>query len=139
MMIRSPLNDQIHKETALKYHHLTQLERYQIEAGISLGLSINQIAKQIKRHRSTVFRELRRNGHISREGYSALYSQQQYKDRREKSKKKLIIKGSLKKYIDNRLKLQWSPEQIAGRRKLEGVDCHVKCTHHESTATIDII
>ena len=118
-MIRSPLNYHIQKETALKYHHLTESERYQIEAGISLGISIKEISLKIKRHRSTVFRELKRNGHISREGYSALYSQQQYSERRENSKPAYRIKGLVKKWVDLRLKLQWSPDQIAGRRKLE--------------------
>lgn len=103
----------------MKYHHLTIKERYQIEAGITLGMSISSIARKLGRHRSTVFRELKRNGNISLEGYSPLYSQTQYSQRRAQSKRKYKIKGALKKWVDNRLKLQWSPDQIAGRRCLE--------------------
>jgi IS30 family transposase len=102
------------------YHQLTQQERYQIEAGISLGLSIQEISLRLNRHRSTLFRELKRNGHLYRERYSALYSQSQYRQRRTKCRRKFLIRGSLKRWIDDRLHVQWSPEQIAGRRKLEG-------------------
>jgi IS30 family transposase len=104
----------------MKYHQLTQTERYQIDAGISLGLSIKEISVRLKRHRSTIFRELKRNAHISREGYSAIYSHSQYTQRRKRCLRKPVIRGDIKRWINARLELQWSPEQIAGRRKLEG-------------------
>ena len=103
----------------MHYHQLSQIERYQIQAGIDLGLKIKDIALKLNRHRSTIFRELKRNGHISREGYSAMASQCDYENRRLKCRPKLLIKGNLKTYINTRIKLQWSPEQIVGRRKLE--------------------
>jgi transposase, IS30 family len=106
----------------MNYHHLTQVERYQIQSAIELGLSIKAIAIQINRHRSTVFRELKRNGHISREGYFAQPAGMDYKRRREKCGPKLKIKGNLKSYINSKIKLRWSPEQIEGRRKLEKRD-----------------
>lgn len=119
----SYLNEQVHKESEMnhRYRQLTLVERYQIQAGIDLGLNISEIARQVKRHRSTVFRELKRNGHLTLEGYSALYSQQQYERRREKCRRAFIVEGSTKAWVDERLKLQWSPEQISGRRKLEGL------------------
>jgi IS30 family transposase len=103
----------------MKYHQLSQTERYQIQAGIALGFKIKDIALKLNRHRSTIFRELKRNGHISQEGYSAHPAQMDYWQRRLKCRPKLLICGNLKKYIDTRIKSQWSPEQIAGRRKLE--------------------
>ncbi len=103
----------------MSYHQLTQQERYQIQAGIDLGFSVSTIAIRLKRHRSTIFRELRRNGHISKEGYSAIHSQHQYETRRSRCRRKFVIRSALKLWIDQRLKLQWSPEQIAGRRRLE--------------------
>jgi len=103
----------------MNYHQLTQQERYQIEAGIALGLSILEISKRLGRHRSTLFRELKRNAHITREGYSALYSQAQYEQRRGACRRRFLIRGALKRYIDERMHVQWSPEQIAGRRRLE--------------------
>ena len=105
----------------MRYHQLTEVERYQIQAGIELGLKIKDLAIKLKRHRSTIFRELKRNGHISREGYCAQPAQMIYETRRLKCRPKLQILGQLKNYIDQRIKLQWSPEQIAGRRKLENL------------------
>ena len=117
-MIQCLQNRQV-QETTLKYHQLTQVERYQIQIGLAANMSIKAIAKALGRHRSTVFRELKRNGHISREGYAAIYSQAQYRQRRKKCRRKFLIRGELKAWIDQRLKCQWSPEQIAGRRNLE--------------------
>lgn len=138
-MITSSQNRQVHEEKPLKYHQLTQTERYQIEAGIDLGFSIQEIATRLKRHRSTLFRELKRNAHVTREGYSALYSQEQYEERREQSRRPFLIIGPLKVWIDNRLKLQWSPEQIVGRRRLEslsplGVETIYRYLHREKIA-----
>lgn len=103
----------------MKYRQLSELERYQIDAGISLGLSLAEISRRIHRPRCTVFRELKRNGHISREGYSAIYSTQQRQKRREKCRPKLKIHGEIKQWIDHRLREKWSPEQIVGRARLE--------------------
>lgn len=119
LVINSPLNDQIQRGRNLKYHQLSEQERYQIQAGIHVGMRLFEIATQLKRHRTTIFRELKRNGHISREGYAALYAQSQYKDRRKKSRRRFLVCGELKRWIDFRIQFQWSPEQIAGRRKLE--------------------
>jgi IS30 family transposase len=43
------------------YSHLSQYERYQISAMHRLGQSISQMAKALKRHASTIRRELARN------------------------------------------------------------------------------
>jgi IS30 family transposase len=105
----------------MKYRHLSQVERYQIEAGIALGMNLSQVAKKIGRHRSTVFREIRRNGHITQEGYLGMSAQCDYEIRIKRSKPKMKIRGNMKSYIDRRLRMRWSPEQIAGRRKVEGM------------------
>ena len=120
-MITSSQNRQAHEEKSLKYHQLTQVERYQIQAGIDLGFNIQEIATRLKRHRSSIFRELKRNAHITREGYSAIYSQQQYEERRTRCKRSFVIQGPTKLWVNQRLNLQWSPEQIVGRRKIEGL------------------
>jgi IS30 family transposase len=113
------LNRQVHTEESLKYRQLSELERYQIDAGIAIGMSIADIARKIDRPRCTVFRELKRNAHISREGYSAIYSCQQYDQRREKCRPRFKIQGEMKRWIDSRLKDKWSPEQIVGRARLD--------------------
>jgi IS30 family transposase len=118
-VVTSCKNRQVQQEEQMKYHQLSEVDRYQIDAGIALGMKLSEIAKRMGRSRSTLFRELKRNGHISREGYSAFYSRQQYDARREKCRPKFKIQGEIKKWIDARIKHQWSPEQIVGRAKLE--------------------
>jgi transposase, IS30 family len=103
----------------LNYRQLTLQDRYQIEAGIALGMSIEDIASQLGRHRSTIFRELRRNGRLLREGYCASSAQLQYHWRRDRGGPRLKIRGQLKRWVDDRIRRKWSPEQITGRLKLE--------------------
>lgn len=104
----------------MKYHYLSIIERYQIQAGISLGMPITAIAQMLSRHRSTIFRELKRSGRITREGYIGHLAQQDYAWNRKTCRPKFKISGTLKNMIDARLTLQWSPEQISGRLKREG-------------------
>lgn len=46
----------------MTYRHLTPEERYRLAALRKQGLNKSQIALSLGRHRSTVCRELRRNG-----------------------------------------------------------------------------
>ncbi len=55
------------------YQQMTQVQRYQIEAGLACGKSQASIAKQVGVHPSTVSRELRRNR--SRGLYQATHAQ----------------------------------------------------------------
>ena len=54
----------------MNYTHLTQDERYQIHALRRQGVSVARIAAELERDRSTIFRELKRNGGPS--GYKPL-------------------------------------------------------------------
>lgn len=118
LAVESPKNRQVHKEIFLIYHQLTLFERYHIETGILLGLSITEISRRIGRHRSTVFREIKRNGHVRREGYSANASDQKYYERRTRQGRTKIDRA-MQSEIDEKIKQKWSPEQIVGRFKLE--------------------
>jgi IS30 family transposase len=118
-VINSSENRQVHQENEMKYHQLSEVERYQIEAGIALGISLSDIAIKIKRHRSTLFREIKRNGHITQEGYLGTSAHGSYCIRRQKCKPRNKIRGNLKSYIENRIRMKWSPEQIVGRLRLE--------------------
>jgi len=44
-----------------KYTHLSQEQRYQISALLKAGLKVSSIAEQLNLHRSTLYRELKRN------------------------------------------------------------------------------
>ena len=67
------------------YQQLTQVQRYQIEAGLACGNSQASIAKQLGVHPSTVSREVRRNR--SRGRYKAIHAQHKSMIRRAESYK----------------------------------------------------
>ena len=101
------------------YNYLTINEREKILFFYAKGYSISKIAKEINRNKSTISRELRRNK-INNE-YSPSNAQNLYINRRQKCKpKEKLSNPSIFEYVKTKfLEEQWSPEQIAGRLKLE--------------------
>jgi IS30 family transposase len=107
----------------MDYKHLTEEERYQIDDLKREGLSQNKIAKKMGRSPSTLSRELDRNQ--GERGWRPRQAQ-------IKAVERLITRGSsnAKKVSDNAWKYakkhltedQWSPQQIAGRAELEGLE-----------------
>lgn len=49
-----------HFTTKISYNHLSEAERGKIEAYLSEGIKPSEIAKRLGRHRSTIYREIRR-------------------------------------------------------------------------------
>lgn len=92
---------------------LTLDERVQISLGLAVGQSIRSIAAQIGRAPSTVSREIERNG--GRMAYRASYADSAAWDRAHRPKRcKLIRNRKLARIVATKLRLLWSPEQIAG-------------------------
>ena len=103
------------------YTQLTHEERIKIDALIRVGKEQKEIAKILNKHPSTISRELKRNGRKDG-GYSQGYAMTQlYIRRREANQRFRKIRKIqwLKKYIIEKLRMYWSPEQIAGRLKHE--------------------
>ncbi len=83
------------------------------------GYSDRAIAQVLNRSNLSVSREFARN---SREDgtYSANYADKQYAERRKNCGRKPILENEqAKNYVVEKLEQRWSPEQIAGRAKLE--------------------
>ena len=101
------------------YHHLTYGSRCQIYALRKSGVSVRGMARLLEVSASTVSRELRRNG--GRRGYR-MKQAQRFSEvrRREASMRPRKLTGALWRRIEAKLRLQWSPQQIAGRLRLEG-------------------
>lgn len=104
----------------MKYRQLTYEQRYQIEALKKEGLSDQVIAENLGVHRTTVWREVKRNSlddgeyHASSAAISARL-RYQYKSKNRKLSKVHIA------YIRKHIQEGWSPEQIAGRMALDGL------------------
>lgn len=100
-----------------KYQQLTLEERYQIYALLKAGQSRSVIAQIIGRDKSTIGRELSRNR--SGNGYRPQFAQRRAAQRRA-GKAKARITKDIWAEVEEKLNQQWSPEQISGRRALEG-------------------
>jgi len=90
-------------------------EREEISRMLAQGCSFQSIAKQSGRSVSTVSREVRA-GSCNKYTYRAGQAQrraQRNSGKRKKNKRKLNINRKLKQYIHKKLRLKWSPVQIA--------------------------
>ena len=92
---------------------LTLSEREEISRGIVAEQSIRSMAVSLGRSPSTVSREVRRNGGYNR--YRATLADEQAWDRTRRPKLcKLAGSPWLRRVVSKQLRLNWSPEQIAG-------------------------
>lgn len=102
------------------YHHVTRDLRCQIYALKARGDSLNSIAKQVGKHVSTISRELNRN--TGKRGYRINQADNQARQRRgDASQAPKKLTKDILKIVDEKLYEEWSPEQISGRLKLEGI------------------
>src|SRR6478609_4967851 len=92
---------------------LTLAEREVISRGVTAHRSARSIAKQLGRSPSTVSREIRRNGGYDR--YRATLADENAWARSRRPKCcKLAANPRLRQAVAGKLRLDWSPEQIAG-------------------------
>lgn len=99
-------------------HHLTRDQRVELGMLLRLGHSQAASARQLAVHRSTICRELRRNGHTNRSGYNASIAHAKAKYRRRVAngrRYRLKPEASLTRYCEKALRYGFVPEQIAGR------------------------
>jgi len=111
----------------MHYKHLTLKERYQISAYKKVGYTQSQIAQALHVSVSTISRELNRNSLCGY--YSAESAQRLCYGRHKKKPKYQKMTLEIKRYIKDKLKCDWSPEQIAGVMEKESV---IHAVSHES-------
>ncbi|MHA3978979.1 IS30 family transposase [Halovulum sp. GXIMD14794] len=108
-------------------------ERRMIEDMLAANVPVSRIATEIGRHRSTIYREIKRNSYVDEElpyfnDYYGLTAQR-FASARRARRRKLIRLPELRTAVVDRLKEGWSPEQIAGRLGFEG---HAVRVSHET-------
>lgn len=104
----------------MRYHHLTSQCREKILLGIWKNQSCSEIAEIVGCHKSTISRELTRNG--GRKKYGIHRAQKRYLEVRQACRRtpKLLADKATAELIQARIKeKRWSPEQIVGREKIE--------------------
>lgn len=101
------------------YHHLTYAQRCQVFALKSNEESVQQIASTVSVSQSAIYRELDRNKDDS--GYHYNPAHAKALDRRSRaSNRAKKMTPELIAVIEEKLRLQWSPEQISGWMKKHG-------------------
>jgi IS30 family transposase len=87
------------------------------------GHSQKNIAQAIGKDKSVVSRELRRNCDQRNGIYKHELAQRKYEHRQKNKPKCRRFSTDVQKFVDTYIKLDFSPEQIAGRAKKDGVVC----------------
>ena len=102
-------------------HHLTKIQRYEIFSLLQQKMSINLIAEKIHVHKSTIYREIKRNKQKQKKEYNPEKADQIYKNRMKNKKKHVRFNAQVEQIVRQKLTLEWSPEQICGWGKLNGL------------------
>ncbi len=107
-------------------------ERARIEAMRAAGASVDDTARRLGRHRSTVYRELERGGGV----YDAEAAQTAAEARAARPKTPaLAADAGLAAAVSERLAMRWSPHAIradlrAQRRRISAETIHAACYDH---------
>jgi IS30 family transposase len=114
-----------------KYKHLSESERYKVEVLLEGKNKVDEIARMLKRDRSTIYREIRRGTIIrldyelrNKKQYRANVGQRKYrelgkhKERSLKIGKDRILESYIRKKI---LKKKYSPDALIGEIKRKGL------------------
>jgi IS30 family transposase len=107
------------------YTQITLADRRRLHQLVAAKVPINEMARQLGRHRSTIYREIKRNTFHDRElpdydGYYSTVAHDISRDRRRRLRKLRRHQG-LRAEIIHQLQARWSPEQIAGRLRSDGL------------------
>lgn len=101
------------------YTQLTLADRRLLHRLVDQKVTINEIARRLGRHRSTIYREIHRNTFHDNElpeytGYFGTIADELRRERRRRLRK-LRRYPDLRAEVIRQLEARWSPEQIAGR------------------------
>ena len=106
-----------------RYHQLAADERVQIATLRYQNFSLPRIARIIGRHRSTVWREVRRNRAPYDGGYRSTRAHERAVARRKRSRRNQQFGPAEMSRVEALLRQQWSPAQVAGHLRRQGEFC----------------
>lgn len=98
----------------MSYHQITSEERYTISTLLMQGYSVSAIARYLGRHRSSIGREIKRNQCPHDGAYRPKTADGRTRRRRRESRRRWYFTDLEWQMVIALLRLDWSPEQIAG-------------------------
>lgn len=116
-----------------KYYRLSLKERVIIETLLIENKTKSYIAKRLNRSRSTITREVKKWGENYDAKLADWYAKDDYLNKRNKDK--INTYNKLKIYVYRGLLNAWSPEQIAGKIKLDYPNDPIMTISHEAIYT----
>lgn len=110
-----------------QYTQLGIEERERIIIMKAGGRSLRAIGRELGRSHATIVRELERNAPPVHKGYYLPHKAQERSKvrKREAGKRERLKKAAIRKYVSRKMKIGWSPEQIAGRWSKGHPDCPI--------------
>ena len=121
------------------YHHLSPAEREELSRGLAQGFSLRVIASLLSRSPSSLSREVRRNA--VKTGYRA-YSAERRAWRRTglpRQQPFTVLRPVLWDIIRDKLRLQWSPDQISSWLKETYADSAMQVSHETIYAALYVL
>jgi IS30 family transposase len=104
------------------YAHISIEEREKIQQLIWSGTSMRGIAKALNRSHSSILREIRRHNPEEKKRYTPRLAEERALLRRKSRGRKDRLKNEkIREYVVTHLKKNWSPEQISGRMRCDGI------------------
>jgi len=102
-----------------KYKRLSMDEREEISRMLTQSCSLNDIAKALNRHTSSISRELKSGGRNKYTYRAGLAQRRAVRNAKKRKQNKRILNDEmrLKRYIYKKLRQKWSPTQIAKELK----------------------
>ncbi|MPV38223.1 IS30 family transposase [Georgenia subflava] len=117
--------------------YLSLAEREEISRGLAAGKSLRVIARELARAPSTISREIRRHSGVR--GNPRQYRAVTAQGRAESASRaaharlcRIATNPALQEYIQDKLKLRWSPEQISSRLRIDFPDDGLMRASHET-------
>jgi len=104
----------------MEYRQITSGERYAIAALRRRGLSAREIAAELGRAHTTISREIRRNS-CTDGAYRPFKASHRTRGRRSRSRRNERIRPDTWAVVEHYLRLDWSPEQVAGFLRVERI------------------
>lgn len=105
-----------------QYSRVSYAVRCQIYAFLEIKLSIPEIASRLGFHKTTIYREIKRNSY-KQIHYEVKTAQRKSEVRRLNCRRHKKLKGDIFLKVIDKLEKDWSPQQITARCRYESTPC----------------